>query len=158
MTRRVDEKKTRKALARLRRAKRKSEEQGEGEEISLSEWEAEFIASVEERLEEYGSAFANPEKGDLSEPLSALQNHKVKEIHKKASGKARKPMKRGGGLQARKPMNRGKGFQPRANVRDISDDFEPDAPDADAPAPPAAAPRPSGPPKLTVVKGGKEED
>ena len=101
MTRRVDEKKTRKALARLRRAKRKSEEQGEGEEISLSEWEAEFIASVEERLEEYGSAFANPEKGDLSEPLSALQNHKVKEIHKKASGKARKPMKRGGGLQAR---------------------------------------------------------
>lgn len=151
MPRRVDEKKTRKALAKLRRAKRKA---GDSEEvIEFSEWEAEFIASVEERLEEFGSAFANPEKGDLSEPLSALQNHKIKEIGKKASGKDRKSMNRRGGLSARKAMSRGKGTPPRGNVRDISEEIEEDAPEP-APAPP----RPSGPPKLSVVKGGKAED
>ncbi len=158
MPRRVDEKKTRKALAKLARAKRKAGESGET--IEFSDWEAEFLDSVGERLEEFGSAFANPEKGDLSEPLSALQSRKIKEIEKKAAGKDRKPMKRGGGLKARKPMGQGKNGQdwtPR--VRDISEEEEEEA-DADADAPPAAAPeppRPDGPPKLSIIKGGKED-
>lgn len=159
MTRRVDEKKTRKALAKLARAKRKAEESGET--IEFSDWEAEFLASVGERLEEFGSAFANPEKGDLSEPLSALQSRKIKEIEKKAAGKERKPMTRGGGLKARKPMGRGKtgktgqGWTPR--VRDISEEADEDV-EADAQPPePPEPPRPEGPPKLSIIQGGKED-
>lgn len=158
MTRRVDEKKTRKALAKLARAKRKAEESGET--IEFSDWEAEFLASVGERLEEFGSAFANPEKGDLSEPLSALQARKIKEIEKKAAGKASRPMKRGG-LKARKPMGRGKGgksgqgWTPR--VRDISEEMDDEA-EAETPPPePPDPPRPDGPPKLSIIQGGKED-
>src|SRR5690554_3378021 len=111
MAREVDQRKTRRALSRLERARAEAEARGE----KLSGWETEFCESVETRLKTYGSAFRDPEKGDLSEPLSGRQRQKMREIDKKARGKARekdtggapKPRKT---LQQRKPMNRGKGF------------------------------------------------
>ena len=81
------------ALNALRRARRKAERAG----VALSDWEGEFLGSVEERLKTYGRAFGDPEKGAPGQALSALQHVKLKEISAKAKGEAdpkRKP-KRG---------------------------------------------------------------
>lgn len=88
--RKVDERKTRRALRKLRRAVDAAE--GGGEKAKLSDWEKEFAESVEKRLETYGSAFTDPSKGVLDEPLSARQAAKLSEIGRKARGK-------GGGLK-----------------------------------------------------------
>jgi hypothetical protein len=155
MARKVEERKTKRALNRLQRAKAEAEARGE----TFTDWESEFVESVETRLKTFGSAFVDPEKGDLSEPLSGRQRRKLNEIDKKARGKdkraapdasdepdapgaASKPRKT---LQARKPMNRGKGFGrgtgPR--VRDIAEELKLEE-----------QPRPSGPPKLRLIDGG----
>lgn len=84
MPRDIDERKKRKALRKLRRAADLAE-QGLGP--PLTDWERAFLEEVEERIETYGSAFADPAKGPLSEPLSPLQARKLKEIDKKARGK-----------------------------------------------------------------------
>jgi hypothetical protein len=75
------------ALKALRKAKKIAETSG----VKLSEWEGEFLGSVEQRLETYGRAFGDPEKGPLNSSLSLRQSVKVKEIVAKASGKGRKP-------------------------------------------------------------------
>src|SRR5215469_8022596 len=75
------------ALKALRKAKKIAETSG----VKLSDWEGEFLGSVEERLEKYGRAFGDPEKGSLHSSLSIRQTVKVKEIVAKASGKAKKP-------------------------------------------------------------------
>lgn len=144
MPREVDPKKTRKALRRLERTRRKiAEKQGED---TLSEWEDEFITSVGGRLETYGSAFNDPDKGQLDEALSGLQTAKLREIEKKADGKGRKPLPRGKGFK--QSSFKSKGHAPR--VRDINEDIE------DVADEPAVPPRPEGPPKLRVIKGGGE--
>jgi hypothetical protein len=74
------------ALKALRRAKKIAETSG----VKLSDWEGEFLGSVEQRLETYGRAFGDPEKGSLNSSLSIRQTVKVKEIAAKASGKPRK--------------------------------------------------------------------
>jgi hypothetical protein len=74
------------ALKALRRAKKIAETSG----VKLSDWEGEFLGSVEQRLETYGRAFGDPEKGPLHSSLSIRQTVKVKEIAAKASGKAPK--------------------------------------------------------------------
>jgi hypothetical protein len=76
----------RSALNALRRAKRIVEKTG----VELSEWEGEFLGSVEERVEKYGRAFGDLEKGAAGQALSALQGIKLKEIAAKASGKEKK--------------------------------------------------------------------
>ena len=86
MPRDVDERKKRKALRKLRKAAELAEA---GLGPPLSDWEREFLEEVEERIEKYGSAFADPNKGNLEEPLSALQSRKLKEIDKKARGKGK---------------------------------------------------------------------
>ncbi|MEO0982721.1 MAG: hypothetical protein AAFX03_08735 [Pseudomonadota bacterium] len=157
MPRDIDERKKRKALRKLRKAAELAE-QGLGP--PLSDWEAEFLREVEERIETYGSAFNDREKGALDEPLSALQTQKLKEINKKARGK-------GGGLKTRKPLG-AKGAKPRGpRVRDINEDApaEPEAPDGprlvargapdEADAPPAETPKAR--PALRVIKGGADE-
>lgn len=159
MPREVDEKKTKRALRRLARAKAKAE--AAGEDAKLSEWEDEFVASVEDRLNTFGSAFNDPEKGQLDEALSGKQSLKLREIEKKAAGKTRKPMSRGSGF---KPKPEGgfkrSSFKPKTDrptprVRDINDDM----PENEAPAPETdAAPRPAHPPRLRVVKGGKTDE
>ena len=47
---------------------------------NTTDWETTMLADVQERLEEHGAAFYDPEKGDPSQPLSVLQNFKIKEI------------------------------------------------------------------------------
>lgn len=151
MPRKIDEKKTRKALRRLERAKRAAEQAGTPD-VSLSEWEDEFLGSLEERLETYGSAFNDPGKGDTEEALSARQALKLREIEKKAAGKARKPMSQGTGFKRKTP-----GPSPRS--REIHEDFDPTpppAPDAcNSLAAPESPARPASGFTPRVIEGGK---
>ena len=73
-------------LRALRRAKLAASKAG----IDLSEWEGEFLGSVEERVKTYGRAFADPDKGAPGTILSMLQGRKLKEITAKAKGEAPK--------------------------------------------------------------------
>jgi hypothetical protein len=114
MSRRVDPGLTKQALAALKRAADKAAATPEG----LSDWEAEFLTSLGERLTKFGSAFADPDKGQLSAPLSLRQGLKVRQISKKgdtAVKKAKpfdpdKPRKPGKPL-ARKSGLASKGFK-----------------------------------------------
>lgn len=147
MAREIDERKKRKVLNRIRRARDAAEraiaksddpEAAEAAQRDLSDWEEEFVTSVEQRLNEYGSAFADPEKGALDEPLSRLQEMKLKEIEKKARGKGgAKP----GFGRASSFKSRGSGFKSklpsRPSSRDTHEDEEPQ------PAPPRERPRPA---------------
>jgi hypothetical protein len=158
LPREVDEKKTKRALRRLARAKAKAE--AAGEDAKLSEWEDEFVASVKDRLNTFGSAFNDPEKGQLDEALSGKQSLKLREIEKKASGKARKPMSRGTGFKPKpggglkRSSFKPKSDRPSPRVRDINDDM----PEIETPAPEVETPRPAHPPRLRVVKGGKDDE
>ncbi|HRD28196.1 MAG TPA: hypothetical protein PLO65_07845 [Caulobacter sp.] len=78
------------ALNALRRARRTADKAG----VDLSDWEGEFLGSVEDRLKTYGRAFGDPEKGAAGQALSVLQTVKLKEITAKARGE-KSPMKRG---------------------------------------------------------------
>ena len=77
------------ALNALRRARRLALRAG----VELSDWEGEFLGSVEERIKTFGRAFADREKGAPGQALSALQAVKLKEIASKAKGE-KKPLKR----------------------------------------------------------------
>ena len=110
MPRDVDPKRTRKAQRLIHKLKAKARaheesidpETGEikaaGAEVDYSAWESEFLTEVDQRLEKYGSAFANLAKGRKEDALSALQTVKLKEIAAKARGKPRK------GLTTKKPL------------------------------------------------------
>ena len=54
--------------------------------MQLSDWEGEFLGSVEDRVKTYGRAFADPEKGAPGASLSMMQAVKLKEIASKAKG------------------------------------------------------------------------
>ena len=99
MSRRVDPGLTKQALAALKRAAAKAAATPEG----LSDWEAEFLTSLDERLNKYGSAFTDPDKGQLSAPLSLRQGLKVRQISKKGEVKAKVAAKAGDPLDAYKP-------------------------------------------------------
>ena len=73
----------RQALNALRKAQRMAARAG----VKLSEWEGEFLGSVEQRVKTYGRAFGDPEKGAPGQALSMLQVVKLKEIVGKAKGK-----------------------------------------------------------------------
>ena len=101
MPRTVDPKRTRKALRVVRKLAAKAvkpetidAETGEikpgGGEVDYSHWENEFLSEVDKRLEKYGSAFHNLNKGRGEDALSMLQAVKLKEIAAKARGKKRK--------------------------------------------------------------------
>ena len=78
------------ALNAVKRARRTADKAG----VDLSEWEGEFLGSVEERIREHGRAFADPEKGARGQALSTLQTRKLKAIAAKAAGDERKPWER----------------------------------------------------------------
>ena len=78
------------ALKALRRAKLTADKAG----VDLSEWEGEFLGSVEDRVKTYGRAFGDPEKGAPGTALSIMQAIKLKEIAAKAKGE--KPKRRFG--------------------------------------------------------------
>jgi hypothetical protein len=102
MARRVDPALTKRAIAALKRAADKANQTAEG----LSDWEAEFLTSLDTRLNTYGSAFSDPDKGQLSAPLSLRQGLKVRQIAKKGARatpppkpkKPAKPLARKSGL------------------------------------------------------------
>ncbi|GIK49997.1 MAG: hypothetical protein KJZ75_01835 [Hyphomonadaceae bacterium] len=109
MPRDIDRKQTRKAQRLIRKlaakggaAETTDPETGEvkpGEgKVEYSHWENEFLTEVDQRLEKYGSAFADLSKGRKEDALSALQTVKLKEIAAKARGKKRK------GLTTKKPL------------------------------------------------------
>ena len=77
------------ALNALKRVRR----QADRAEVELSEWEGEFLGSVEERVKTYGRAFGDPEKGGAGEALSVMQAVKLKEIAAKAKGE-KQPFRR----------------------------------------------------------------
>nr|WP_236627784.1 hypothetical protein [Caulobacter sp. B11] len=81
------------ALNALKRARRTADKAG----IELSDWEGEFLGSVAQRIETYGRAFGDPEKGGAGQAMSVNQTIKLKEIAAKAKGE-KKPMKRGRGF------------------------------------------------------------
>jgi hypothetical protein len=85
------------ALRALRRARLVADKAG----VELSDWEGEFLGSVEARVETYGRAFGDPDKGGPGQALSMLQTVKLKEIAGKASGE--KPPRKG---MERKPFKR----------------------------------------------------
>lgn len=167
MARDVDERKKRKALRKLRKAAMLAE-QGLGP--PLSDWEKQFLEEVEERIEKFGSAFHDLEKGQSDEALSALQHVKLREIDKKARGKSKSGFGSKGGFK-RKPSPR---------VRQIDEDLETPAPEpaprprpnkpqlvraSDLKSDPEAAPMPSisaqakpkRPPQLKVIRGGADK-
>lgn len=77
------------ALNALKRVRR----QADRADVKLSDWEGEFLGSVEERVKTYGRAFGDPEKGAAGEALSVMQAVKLKEIAAKAKGE-KKPFRR----------------------------------------------------------------
>lgn len=93
----VDPRRTRKAIRQVKRLRAVLEERPDAE---LSAWERTFLQEVDQRLETYGSAFADWAKGDRGEALSRLQNGKLKEIAGKAKPKGalgrKRPMKQKG--------------------------------------------------------------
>ena len=70
----------------MRKVRRAADREG----VELSEWEGEFLGSVEERVQTHGRAYADPEKGAPGQALSALQARKLKEITAKAKGETPK--------------------------------------------------------------------
>lgn len=163
MPRDVDERKKRKALRKLRKAASLAE-QGLGP--PLSDWEQQFLDEVEQRIEKYGSAFNDLDKGGSDEALSALQQIKLREIDKKARGKGKSGFGNRGGFKRK--------TAPR--VRQVDEDLD-EAPEAvSAPPekrgpqlvkaselPPADPPqrearKPRARPKLRVIDGGGEPE
>jgi len=69
----------RSTLRALAKARREAEASGN----PLSDWEAEFLETVSERVKTYGRAFADPDKGAMNGTLSLRQGMKLKEIRKK---------------------------------------------------------------------------
>jgi hypothetical protein len=86
------EKARRAALNALRKARRLADRAG----VKLSDWEGEFLGSVEQRVKTYGRAFADPDKGAAGAPLSMMQGVKLKEIAAKAKGEKKVWPKRKG--------------------------------------------------------------
>lgn len=156
----VDERKKRKALRKIRKAAMLAE-QGLGP--PLSDWEKQFLEEVEARIETYGSAFHDPEKGAADEALSSLQHVKLREIDKKARGKAKSGFGSKGGFKRKST--------PR--VRQIDDDIahEPAPPEPSKPKlvrasdmAPELNPSPEStssssrkPPVLRVIDGGSDK-
>jgi len=87
------------ALRALSKARRIAAKTG----VELSEWEGDFLGSVEDRVKTFGRAFADPEKGAPGAVFSALQHRKLKEIAAKAGGEARPRPKARGGFGRKRP-------------------------------------------------------
>ncbi len=161
MPRDVDERKKRKALRKLRKAAMLAE-QGLGP--PLSDWEKQFLEEVEERIEKFGSAFHDLDKGASDEPLSALQHVKLREIDKKARGKGKSGFGSKGGFKRKS--------SPR--VRQIDEDIEAAPPPDARPSKPelvrgsdlehgskppiSVQAKPKRPPRFRVIEGGADKE
>ncbi len=140
--------KARTAQRKLKKARADLESLGE-----ITDWEDEFIASVDERLDKYGSAFADPSLGGFSEALSNRQKQVLAQMRRKI-----RDLKRDGGKQARgddpaKPKWRSS-FKNKSNykprVRHIEDDMHDETEEPKT----EAQPKPKKP-FLKIIDGGK---
>jgi hypothetical protein len=86
-----DDKLIKRARSYINRVKKQSATNN----IELSEWEDEFLSSIDERLGKYGKAFNDPDLGAMNAPLSLRQGLKLKQIRKKSLGENdRQPFKK----------------------------------------------------------------
>jgi len=128
----------RNAQRKLDRLRLKLKESGD-----LTDWEDEFSESVSERLDKYGSAFHDLEKGRRNDALSFAQKKVVAALNKKAKGEKKSGFKSRGGFKNKS------NFTPR--VRQIEDDM-PDV-NKDEVFIPEYQPGTAKRPFLRVVKG-----
>jgi len=107
----------RNAQRKLERLSKKLAEDGK-----LTDWEEEFAGSVTERLDKFGSAFQDPQKGRPADALSFSQKKVMAALKKKSKGKddSGKPKAR----SAFKPKGgfKNKNYKPR--VRHLEEDFD----------------------------------
>ena len=129
------------AQRHLKKAKQQLEDLGE-----ITDWEDEFITSVDARLDEFGAAFADRTKGGAADALSMRQKQVLAQMRRKIKDKGKQAPEHKGrsGFKPRSSFKNKSNFKPR--VRHIEDDMCDDEP----PVPP------KGKPKLTVIKGGKK--
>lgn len=73
----------------VRRIERMQRAAVAGADVLTTEWETEFMVDVGLRLQTFGRAFADPEKGDLSRPVSFRQAVKLGEIQRSLRRKSR---------------------------------------------------------------------
>ena len=139
--RKARERSARNAQRKLERLRRSLGEAGE-----LSDWEDEFSESVTERLDKYGSAFHDLQKGRPGDALSFAQKRVVAALNKKAKDqrKAKRAAARGEAgdeetpKYAKKRSSFGSKKKPKftPRVRQLDEDFE----IADTPPPGKADP------------------
>ena len=134
--RKARERSARNAQRKLERLRRSLGESGE-----LSDWEDEFSESVTERLDKYGSAFHDLQKGRPGDALSFAQKRVVAALNKKAKDqrKAKRAVASGDAgdeeipKYAKKRSSFGSKKKPKftPRVRQLDEDFD----DADTPPP-----------------------
>jgi hypothetical protein len=123
MVREVPKQKTARALRKLARVARQAEETG----TELTRWEQDFVSGVTGRLSTYGSAFRDPQKGALEEPLSQRQSEIVRLLNRKSRRKKQHPCDaapltgteapRAASPKPRKPLKTRKPLRPRRPAR-----------------------------------------
>jgi len=128
----------RSAQRQLKKAKKQLEDLGE-----ITDWEDEFITSVDERLDKYDAAFADRSKGGASDALSIRQKQVLAQMRRKIKDKG-KQAPDGKKKQWGSSFKSKNSYSPR--VRNIEDDMVEDEP----------APPPKGKPSLRIIKGGKD--
>ena len=143
------------AQRKLKKARTELESLGE-----ITPWEDEFIASVDERLDKYDAAFADPSLGGFDQALSNRQLQVLAQMRKKIRDcktgkmrdKARQSPKSGQKLGWRSSFKNKSGFKPR--VRHIEDELPKNK--VENPKPEKNSPPQNSRPKLTIIDGGKK--
>lgn len=149
------ERSARNAQRKLERLQRTLKDKGE-----ISEFEDEFAESVSERLDKFGSAFQDREKGRPGDALSFAQKRVVSAMNRKVKDLKKKPAVDGGDEAApgdferprfedKKPRSSFKSKSPKftPRVRQLDDDFDAEAE--------AATPRTESDPEPTRPPVGK---
>ena len=139
----------RNAQRKLKKAKTELEALGE-----ITDWEGEFIASVDERLEKFDSAFADPSLGGFGEALSNKQKQVLAQMRRKIKDKSKQAPQNASKDDPAKPQWKSSfknksGFKPR--VRNIEDDMFEDEPEAPEPKTHIKPKKPF----LKIIDGGK---
>ncbi|HFB55146.1 MAG TPA: hypothetical protein ENJ46_04405 [Hellea balneolensis] len=138
----------RSAQRQLKKAKQQLDELGE-----ITDWEEEFITSVDERLDKYDAAFHDRTKGAASDALSVRQKQVLAQMRRKIKDKTRGKLDGSDDKDKPAPKRWGSSFKRTSEfiprVRHIEDDMGED--DDPPPSPPA-----KGKPSLRIIKGGKD--
>ncbi|MCF6274687.1 MAG: hypothetical protein L3J05_02870 [Robiginitomaculum sp.] len=138
------------AQRKLKKARAELEALGE-----ITDWEDEFIASVDERLEKYDSAFVDPSLGGFAQALSNRQLQVLAQMRRKIKDKKKSATIDADDDDPDKPKWRSS-FKPKhkssfkSRVRNIEDEMfeEPETAEPVAPSKPKK-------PFLKIIDGGK---